>query len=65
MAGFHEIVEALHCIWQCLIEEMHNNVDERAGCSVVMMCIIMMKRMYSMYSTVQMFIVYIAFSKFP
>lgn len=31
MAGFHEIVEAVHCIWQCLIEEMHNNVDEMAG----------------------------------
>lgn len=31
MAGFHEIAEAVHCIWQCLTEEMHNNVDERAG----------------------------------
>lgn len=38
MAGFHEIVEAVHCFWQCLIEALHTNVDEQTGCVLWWWC---------------------------
>ena len=44
VAGFHEIVEAVHCIWLCLIEEMW--MDVFCGDDVQY---ITMKRMYSMF----------------
>lgn len=49
MAGFHEIVEAVHCIWQCLIEEMHNNVDEKAEYVLCWCTVHYVERIYSMF----------------
>lgn len=59
MAGFHEILEAVHCIWQCLTEEAHNNVDEQAGYVLRRWCSVYFDEKDVRY--VQMFIVYVAF----
>lgn len=56
MAGFHEIVEAVHCVWLCLIEEMWMN-------GLDMFCTVYYDEKDVQY--VQMLIVYIAFLKFP